>query len=141
MSRILLLENCTWEKLLPSFTGCPTPRAAHGMCAVGLKLVIFGGRDSVGRKNDLFVLNTGESTDSTGMEIKALSSMWLLISHFINPTSISHPSQLITHTFLIIPLCPKTFRAPREKSQGSWALFVLPQVPFSQNQDLYLGSK
>ena len=53
-------ENCTWEKLTPSFTGCPTPRAAHGMCVVGSKLVIFGGRDSVGRKNDLYVLNMGE---------------------------------------------------------------------------------
>ena len=65
MLTILLLENCRWEKLLPSFAGCPTPRAAHGMCAVGSKLVIFGGRDSVGRKNDLFVLDTGESTDSS----------------------------------------------------------------------------
>lgn len=53
-------ENCTWEKLTPSFTGCPTPRAALGMCVVGSKLVIFGGRDSVGRKNDLYVLNMGE---------------------------------------------------------------------------------
>lgn len=51
-------ENCTWEKLTPSFTGSPTPRAAHGMCAVGSRLVIFGGRDSVGRKNDIFVLDT-----------------------------------------------------------------------------------
>ena len=53
-------ENCTWEKLTPSFTGGPTPRAAHGMCAVGSKIVIFGGRDSVGRKNDLYVLDVGE---------------------------------------------------------------------------------
>jgi len=49
-----------WEKLTPSFTGCPTPRAAHGMCVVGSKLVIFGGRDSVGRKNDLYILDMGE---------------------------------------------------------------------------------
>lgn len=51
-------ENCTWEKLSPAFTGCPTPRAAHGMCAVGSRIIIFGGRDSVGRKNDLFILDT-----------------------------------------------------------------------------------
>ena len=56
---LMFPENCTWEKLTPAFTGSPTPRAAHGMCAVGSKLVIFGGRDSVGRKNDLFVLDTG----------------------------------------------------------------------------------
>ncbi|XP_078380436.1 kelch domain-containing protein 1-like [Oculina patagonica] len=65
-------ENCTWEKLAPSFTGCPTPRAAHGMCAVGSKLVIFGGRDSVGRKNDLYILNTETmewiSTSTTGRQ-------------------------------------------------------------------------
>jgi len=65
-------ENCTWEKLSPSFTGCPTPRAAHGMCAVGSKLIIFGGRDSVGRKNDLFVLDTENmewrSTPTTGRQ-------------------------------------------------------------------------
>ena len=53
-------ENCTWEKLSPAFTGCPTPRAAHGMCAVGSRIIIFGGRDSVGRKNDLFILDTGD---------------------------------------------------------------------------------
>ena len=41
------------------FAGCPSPRAAHGMCLIGSKLVVFGGRDSVGRKNDLFVLDTG----------------------------------------------------------------------------------
>ena len=63
----LLLETCTWEKLSPAFTGCPTPRAAHGMCAVGSKLVIFGGRDSVGRKNDLFVLNTGGANGMEGI--------------------------------------------------------------------------
>lgn len=65
-------ENCTWEKLTPSFTGCPTPRAAHGMCVVGSKLVIFGGRDSVGRKNDLYILDmeTMEwiSTQATGRQ-------------------------------------------------------------------------
>jgi len=39
--------------------GCPTPRAAHGMCAVSKYLVIFGGRDCDGRKNDLHIFNTG----------------------------------------------------------------------------------
>lgn len=65
-------DNYTWKKLLPDCTGCPTTRAAHGMCAVGSKVIIFGGRDSVGRKNDLFILNTETlewiSTPTTGRE-------------------------------------------------------------------------
>lgn len=37
----------------------PTPRAAHGMCAVGKDLVIFGGRDTECRRNDLHIYDTG----------------------------------------------------------------------------------
>lgn len=56
----MFLENCIWEKLIFLFIGCLIFRVVYGMCVVGLKFVIFGGRDSVGRKNDLFVLNMGE---------------------------------------------------------------------------------
>ena len=58
---LTFLETHTWKKLFPGLNGCPTPRAAHGMCAVGSNVVIFGGRDSVGRKNDLFLLDTGDA--------------------------------------------------------------------------------
>jgi len=40
--------------------GGPTPRAAHAMCATSNHLVIFGGRDPIGRKNDLYIYDTGE---------------------------------------------------------------------------------
>ena len=40
--------------------GVPTARAAFGMCAVDKQfLVIFGGKDSVGRKNDIHIFDTG----------------------------------------------------------------------------------
>lgn len=40
--------------------GVPTPRAAHTMCSVGKHLLIFGGRDAEGRRNDLHVFDTGK---------------------------------------------------------------------------------
>ena len=39
--------------------GGPTPRAAHTMCAIDKYLIIFGGRDSEGRRNDIHVYDTG----------------------------------------------------------------------------------
>ena len=45
----------------------PTPRAALGMCAVDNKLVIFGGRDTEGRRNDLHVFDTGLCSDSISL--------------------------------------------------------------------------
>jgi len=48
-----------WSNPLQMNLGVPTPRAAHGMCAVKQYLVIFGGRDSEGRTNDLHIFNTG----------------------------------------------------------------------------------
>ena len=40
--------------------GVPTQRAALGMCAVDKHLVIFGGKDSVGRQNDIHIFDTGK---------------------------------------------------------------------------------
>jgi len=39
--------------------GGPTPRAAHTMCSFGQYLVIFGGRDTESRTNDLHIYDTG----------------------------------------------------------------------------------
>ena len=36
-----------------------TPRAAHGVCAIDKYLIIFGGRDSEGRVNDIHFFDTG----------------------------------------------------------------------------------
>lgn len=80
-------ENCTWEKLTPSFTGSPTPRAAHGMCAVGSRLVIFGGRDSVGRKNDIFVLDTGDLIHYIHTLFSPASFHFLSLDHTLIPSS------------------------------------------------------
>ena len=41
--------------------GAPTPRAAMGMCPVEKYLVIFGGRDTEGRKNDIHIYDTGKT--------------------------------------------------------------------------------
>lgn len=54
------LENCIWEKFIFLFIGFLIFRVVYGMCVVGLRFVIFGGRDSVGRKNDIFVLDIGD---------------------------------------------------------------------------------
>ena len=80
-------ENCSWEKLTPSFTGSPTPRAAHGMCAVGSRLVIFGGRDSVGRKNDIFVLDTGDLIHNIHTLFSPASFHFLSLDHTLTPSS------------------------------------------------------
>lgn len=40
--------------------GVPSPRAAHGMCAVGDNIYIFGGRDIQDRQNDLHIFNIGK---------------------------------------------------------------------------------
>lgn len=39
----------------------PTPRAAHATCAIDKMLVVFGGRDAVGRQNDLYLFDIGMS--------------------------------------------------------------------------------
>mgnify|MGYP001556700605 CR=1 FL=1 len=49
----------SWSQPLQMNRAGPTPRAAHGMVAVEKFIVIFGGRDCKGRKNDLHIFHTG----------------------------------------------------------------------------------
>lgn len=49
-----------WSQPMHMNLGVPTPRAAHGMCAVDGNLYIFGGRDIEDRQNDLHIFNIGE---------------------------------------------------------------------------------
>nr|XP_006820713.1 PREDICTED: kelch domain-containing protein 1-like [Saccoglossus kowalevskii] len=51
-------EKNQWEKIAFIKMHSPTPRAAHGMCAVGTNILIFGGRDTQCRRNDLYLLDT-----------------------------------------------------------------------------------
>ncbi|XP_071965800.1 kelch domain-containing protein 2-like [Antedon mediterranea] len=53
-------EENKWELITPIKLHAPSPRAAHTMCSVGDKIIIFGGRDSKSRRNDLYILNTTE---------------------------------------------------------------------------------
>ncbi|KAL8577885.1 hypothetical protein ACOMHN_018690 [Nucella lapillus] len=48
-----------WAQPMQKNLGVPTPRAAHGMCAVGSSLYIFGGRDYEDRQNDLHCFDVG----------------------------------------------------------------------------------
>lgn len=52
--------NKKWSQPMQKNLGVPTARAAHGMCAVGTDLVIFGGRDTQCRRNDLHIFSTGK---------------------------------------------------------------------------------
>lgn len=51
-------ESRCWSQPMHLNKGGPTPRAAHAMCATSNHLVIFGGRDPIGRKNDLYIYDT-----------------------------------------------------------------------------------
>lgn len=46
-----------WSQPMHMNLGVPTARAAHGMCTVGRNLVIFGGRDTEKRTNDIHIFN------------------------------------------------------------------------------------
>ncbi|XP_005098914.1 kelch domain-containing protein 2 isoform X2 [Aplysia californica] len=54
---ILDTETLKWSQPMQMNLGVPTQRAAHGMCAIGRNLVIFGGRDIEDRQNDLHIFN------------------------------------------------------------------------------------
>ena len=60
--------------------GAPTPRAACSMSAVDRHLVIFGGKDADGRKNDLHIFDTGKRTanpaagKTTDLSLRMVSS-------------------------------------------------------------------
>ena len=51
--------NNSWSSPMQMNLGVPTARAAHAMCAMDKKLVIFGGRDAQARRNDIHVFDTG----------------------------------------------------------------------------------
>lgn len=51
-------ETASWSSPMQMNLGVPTPRAALAMCAIDNFLVIFGGRDAVGRQNDLHIFDT-----------------------------------------------------------------------------------
>jgi N-acetylneuraminic acid mutarotase len=54
---VFVLNTDTLEcKLVVPVGFGPSPRAAHAMCTVGANAAIFGGRDTVGRTNDLYFL-------------------------------------------------------------------------------------
>ncbi|XP_033124130.1 rab9 effector protein with kelch motifs-like [Anneissia japonica] len=53
-------EANKWELATPIKLHAPSPRAAHSMCSVGDKIIIFGGRDCEARRNDMFMLDTTE---------------------------------------------------------------------------------
>lgn len=55
---VLDTVSCQWSQPMQMNLECPTPRAAHGMCAVGTCIYIFGGRDIEDRQNDLHCYNT-----------------------------------------------------------------------------------
>lgn len=48
-----------WSQPMHMNLGVPTARAAHGMCTVGRNIVIFGGRDTEKRTNDIHIYNVG----------------------------------------------------------------------------------
>ncbi|KAL3866524.1 hypothetical protein ACJMK2_043817 [Sinanodonta woodiana] len=56
---LFVLDTSTrkWSQPMQMNLGVPTARAAHAMCGVGRNLVIFGGRDTECRRNDLHIFN------------------------------------------------------------------------------------
>lgn len=61
---VLLMCSVTssWSHPMHLNAGGPTPRAAHTMSSFGQYLVIFGGRDTESRTNDLHIYDTGIQT-------------------------------------------------------------------------------
>ncbi|WAR00752.1 KLDC1-like protein, partial [Mya arenaria] len=59
-----------WSKPMHMNLGIPTARAAHGMCAVGRNLIIFGGRDTEKRTNDIHIYNIDTRKWNLEMEIR-----------------------------------------------------------------------
>ncbi|XP_076444322.1 kelch domain-containing protein 2-like [Babylonia areolata] len=66
---VLDTVNLKWSQPLQMNLGVPTPRAAHGMCAIGSNLYIFGGRDFEDRQNDLHCFDV--STRKWNLELKS----------------------------------------------------------------------
>ncbi|KAK3764256.1 hypothetical protein RRG08_033338, partial [Elysia crispata] len=67
---VLDTETLKWSQPMQMNLGVPTQRAAHGMCAIGRDLVIFGGRDIEDRQNDLHIFNVDSRKWQTDMKIE-----------------------------------------------------------------------
>ncbi|KAJ8304073.1 hypothetical protein KUTeg_017656 [Tegillarca granosa] len=59
-----------WSQPIQMNLGVPTARAAHAMCSIGKNIVIFGGRDTEARRNDLHIFNTETRKWDTEMKAK-----------------------------------------------------------------------
>jgi len=57
---LMCAASSSWSRPMHMNSGGPTPRAAHVMCSFAQFLVIFGGRDTESRTNDLHIYDTGE---------------------------------------------------------------------------------
>jgi len=66
---ILDTDTLKWSQPMQMNLGVPTQRAAHGMCAIGRDLVIFGGRDVTDRQNDLHIFNVDTRKWMTDLKI------------------------------------------------------------------------
>lgn len=69
---VLDTESLKWSQPMQMNLGVPTQRAAHGMCAIGRNLVIFGGRDVEDRQNDLHIFNIDSRKWDTEMQVGGL---------------------------------------------------------------------
>ncbi|XP_025077294.1 LOW QUALITY PROTEIN: kelch domain-containing protein 1-like [Pomacea canaliculata] len=61
-----------WSQPMHMNLGVPTPRAAHGMCAVDGNLYIFGGRDIEDRQNDLHIFNIASRKWDTELKVQGI---------------------------------------------------------------------
>nr|KAG5708616.1 hypothetical protein BaRGS_033037 [Batillaria attramentaria] len=62
-----------WSQPMQMNLSMPTPRAAHGMCAIGSSIYIFGGRDIEDRQNDLHCFDTVTRKWDTSLSPKGLA--------------------------------------------------------------------
>ncbi|RUS86758.1 hypothetical protein EGW08_005481 [Elysia chlorotica] len=69
---VLDTETLKWSQPMQMNLGVPTQRAAHGMCAIGRDLVIFGGRDIEDRQNDLHIFNVDSRKWQIDMKTEGL---------------------------------------------------------------------
>ncbi|GFO37974.1 kelch domain-containing protein 1 [Plakobranchus ocellatus] len=67
---VLDTQTLTWSQPMQMNLGVPTQRAAHGMCAVGRNLIIFGGRDIEDRQNDIHIFDTDTRKWLTDMKVE-----------------------------------------------------------------------
>ena len=71
---LMCIATNSWSHPMHMNSGGPTPRAAHTMCSYGQYLLIFGGRDTESRTNDLHIYDTGKLQFSLGSTIRWFSS-------------------------------------------------------------------